>query len=387
MKYLGTIALGIKAPIIKLGDDLVEVVIDAIKNASKEYGFKIEDRDIICLTEAIVAKAEGNYATLEQIAKSIKAQFDGDTIGIVMPIFSRNRFGLLLEAFKMAFPNIILQLNYPFDEVGNPLVSQDTFDESGINPYLNNFSKQEFRKIFPKTIHPFTGIDYLEYYQEIIGPNNKIILSNNPQTILQYTNQVLVACVHNREKTKKILESDISTKVIGLDDILTEPIDGSGFHDKYGLLGSNKATPNKVKLFPRDGKRLIEEIRQKIFDEFQKEVEVMVYGDGAFKDPIAGIWELADPEVAPFYSPGLEGTPNEVKLKYLADSLLEKDINVDSSIKDLIKSKKHTSNNSLGTTPRRYLDLIGSLADLISGSGDKGTPIVYIKGYFDNYAS
>lgn len=387
MKQIGTMAWGIKAPIIKHGDDLVKIVIEEVIKSLEENNLKVEDNDIICLTEAIVAKAEGNYATLAQIAQSLKEKFSGDKIGVVMPILSRNRFALILKAIKLAFPKVIVQLSYPFDEVGNPLVAPNSFYESKVNPYSDSFSKEEFRNLFPETKHPFTGIDYLEYYQEIIGDQGLIILSNNPQTILKYTNQVLVACCHQRHQVKRLLE-DKNINVFALDDILTNSINDSGFHPEYGLLGSNQATPNKLKLFPRDGENLINSIQKQIFAMFHKKVEVLVYGDGAFKDPVGGIWELADPVVAPFYTKGLLGTPNEVKLKYIADNLVEKNtLEIDKKILNMIKNKEVNQENSLGTTPRRYIDLIGSLADLISGSGDKGTPIVYIKGYFDNYAS
>ncbi|MGI6710551.1 MAG: coenzyme F420-0:L-glutamate ligase [Bacilli bacterium] len=392
MSNVGTVARGIKAPIIKKGDNLVDTVFDSIVKASESDNFKIEDRDVVCITEAIVARAQNNYANVNQIAKDVKSKFDGEIVGLILPILSRNRFSIILKAISMGCKKLVIQLSYPGDEVGNKLVSLEDLDKYGINPYSDSFTEEQFRKYFPETIHAFTGVDYIEYYKEIAGNNAEVVLSNNPRFILNYTDQVLVANTHERVRTKQMLIEAGAKKVYSLDEILSKSVDNSGYHPTYGVLGSNLATEDSVKLFPRDAQDIVDGIQKKFFDKYGKTVEVMIYGDGAFKDPVGGIWELADPVVSPFFTKGLVGTPHEIKLKYLADTKL-KDLSgeaLQEAMKKLIFEKENASfdvNDTLGTTPRRLTDLLGSLADLTSGSGDKGTPIVYIKGYFDNYAS
>lgn len=384
---------GLRAPIVNQGDDIVQIVVDTVLNASKAENFPIEDRDIVTITESIVARAQGNYATVDHIAADVREKFGTDTIGVVFPIFSRNRFAINLRGIARGVKHIYLMLNYPSDEVGNPLIDIEDLDEKGINPWTDVLTEEEFRKHFGIVKHPFTGIDYVQYYKEIVegeGATCTIILANHPKTILQYTKNVLVCDIHSRFRTKKILKNGGAEKVIGLDDILTKPVDGSGYNEQYGLLGSNKATEDSVKLFPNNCQEIVDNIQAKLKEMTGKTVEVMIFGDGAFKDPVRKIWEFADPVVSPAYTKGLEGRPNEVKLKYLADNYFAHLSGEEQkkAIMEYIKSKKGDdidAMESLGTTPRQITDLIGSLSDLTSGSGDKGTPFVYIKGYFDSY--
>jgi len=394
-KMVGTISRGIRTPIIRSGDNLVDIVTDSVLAAAKEGNFEIADRDIIATTEAIVARAQNNYATVEDIATDVKSKFSSNTVGVIFPILSRNRFAICLRGIAKGVKKIVLMLSYPSDEVGNHLVSIDMLDEKGVNPYTDVLTLEKYRELFGENKHPFTGVDYVDYYGEIIresGAEVEIIFSNNPKSILNYTKDVLVCDIHSRTRTKRILKENGANTVLGLDDILTSSVNGSGCNEKYGLLGSNKATEDKVKLFPRNCEDFVLEVQKKMFEKTGKNVEVMVYGDGAFKDPVGKIWEFADPVVSPAYTKGLEGTPNEVKLKYLADNNfahLEGDA-LRTAIEDYIKNKDSNlvgSMESQGTTPRRLTDLIGSLCDLTSGSGDKGTPVVFIQGYFDNYTS
>ena len=392
-RIVGTVARGIRAPIMKEGDDIVKIVVDTILKASEIEGFTINNKDIISLTESIVARTQGNYASIDDISKDIVSKFEEDTIGVVFPILSRNRFATCLHGIAKGSKKIILMLQYPSDEVGNPLVSLDELDEKGINPWTDTLTEEEFRKLFGYKKHPFTNVDYIDFYKTIVeshGTKCQIIFSNNPKTILDYTKNVLVCDIHSRFRTKKILKSNGGEKIYGLDEILTTSINGSGYNEIYGLLGSNMATEEKVKLFPRDCQSIVDEIQSRITEKTGKIVEVMIYGDGAFKDPVGKIWELADPIVSPAYTKGLEGTPNEIKLKYLADNSFAdlKGEELEIAISQYIENKESTlmdTPETLGTTPRKLTDLIGSLSDLTSGSGDKGTPIVYIQGYFDNY--
>jgi F420-0:gamma-glutamyl ligase len=396
MKRIGTMAIGIKAPIIREGDDLVSITSESLKKAQAEHGFAIDDRDVICITEAIVAKAQGNFVTVDDIASDLKRKFnhmkEDEPIGVVFPILSRNRFSLILKGIAKAFSRVVIQLSLPTDEVGNPLVGEEEYYNKSID-FLNQVMEEsDFRSVFSKPLHPFTGVDYLEYYKEVVGEGAKVILSNNPQAILAYTPNVIVANIHKRAFTKKSLEKAGVKKVVTLDEIMNEPVGKSGYHPMYGVLGSNKATEEKLKLFPRDSQWLVEAVQKRVFQETGKKVEVMVYGDGAFKDPVGGIWELADPVVSPFHTAGLHGTPNEIKFKYVIDTALKglTGSEEEKALKELILKKEASlvgKDVSLGTTPRRYIDLLGSLADLLGGSGDKGTPIILIKGYFDNYAS
>lgn len=392
-KMVGTISRGIRTPIIRGGDNLVEIVADSVLEAAKDEGFEIRDRDIIAATEAIVARAQNNYVTVEDIATDIRNKFTGDTLGVIFPILSRNRFAICLRAIAKGTKKIVLMLSYPSDEVGNHLISIDMMDEKGVNPYTDVLTLEKYRELFGQVKHPFTGVDYVEYYGDLIkeaGAEVEIIFSNNPRTILNYTKDVLVCDIHTRARTKRILKENGGNVILGLDEIMNSPINGSGCNEEYGLLGSNKATEDKVKLFPRNCEEFVLTLQAEMFKRTGKNVEVMVYGDGAFKDPVGKIWELADPVVSPAYTKGLEGTPNEVKLKYLADNNfahLEGE-ELKNAIKEHIKNKKDNlvgAMESQGTTPRRLTDLIGSLCDLTSGSGDKGTPVVYIQGYFDNY--
>jgi len=394
-KMVGTISRGIRTPIIRSGDNLVEMVADSVVEAAKDEGFEIRDRDIISVTESIVARAQDNYVMVDDIAEDIRNKFKGDTLGVIFPILSRNRFAICLRAIAKGTKKIVLMLSYPSDEVGNHLVTLDIIDEKGVNPYTDVLTEEKYRELFGHVKHPFTGVDYVEYYGNLIkeaGAEVEIIFSNNPRTILNYTKDVLVCDIHTRQRTKRILKENGGNTILGLDDILTSPINGSGCNEEYGLLGSNKATEDKVKLFPRNCEEFVLELQAEMFKRTGKNVEVMVYGDGAFKDPVGKIWELADPVVSPGYTKGLEGTPNEVKLKYLADNNfahLEGE-ELKNAIKEHIKNKKENlvgAMESQGTTPRRLTDLIGSLCDLTSGSGDKGTPVVYIQGYFDNYTN
>ena len=391
---IGTISRGIKAPIIKTGDKLVKLAVDSLMDASRdpETGFKIQDRDIFALTEAVVGRAQGNYATVDQIAKDVRQKTGGGTVGLIFPILSRNRFSLLLKGISKGVDKLVIMLSYPSDEVGNHLMSLDTLDEKGINPYTHVFTEQEVYETFGEIKHPFTGIDYIALYKQMSGENTEIILANRPQEILKYTDTVICADIHTRQRTKRQLISAGAKTVISLDEILTEPVDGSGFNKDYGILGSNLATDESVKLFPRDCEALAYAIQNEIKERTGKHVEVMVYGDGAFKDPVGKIWELADPVVSPGYTKGLEGTPNELKLKYLADNKIGNLSGEDAknAIKEMIKAKPTNlvaSQASQGTTPRRLTDLIGSLCDLTSGSGDKGTPFIYIQNYFSNFAT
>lgn len=394
-RMVGTISRGIRAPIIRQGDDLVKIVADSILDASKEDGFSIRDRDVIAMTESIVARAQGNYASVDDIACDVKAKFGGETVGVILPILSRNRFSICLRGIAKGAKKIVLMLSYPSDEVGNHLISLDMLDEKGINPYTDVLSLEKYRELFGYTKHPFTGMDYVEYYGDLIresGAECEIIFANDPRAILNYTKNVLNCDIHTRFRTKRLLLKAGAEKVFGMDEILSESVNGSGYNKNYGLLGSNKATEDQIKLFPRDCQKLVEDIQALIFERTGKKVEVMVYGDGAFKDPVGKIWELADPVVSPAYTKGLEGTPNELKLKYLADNEfanlsgeeLKKAINQKIQEKDADLVGNMVSE---GTTPRRLTDLIGSLCDLTSGSGDKGTPIVFIQGYFDNYTT
>ena len=393
-RMIGTISRGVRAPIIKSGDDLAEIVTNSVIEAAKDGGYEIKDRDIVAMTESIVARAQGNYASIEDIATDVKNKFGGETVGVIFPILSRNRFAICLRGIAMGAKKIVLMLSYPSDEVGNHLISLDAVDNKGVNPYSDVLDLKKYRELFGYEKHPFTGVDYVEYYESLIreaGAEAEIIFANDPRAVLPYTKNVLNCDIHTRQRTKRLLLAAGAERVFGMDEILTSPISG-GYNESYGLLDSNKATEDSVKLFPRDAQPLVDEIQKKILAATGKHVEVMVYGDGAFKDPIGKIWELADPVVSPAYTAGLEGTPNELKLKYLADNDFA-DLNGD-ELKEAIKAKIQAKDGDLvgqmaseGTTPRRLTDLIGSLCDLTSGSGDKGTPIVYIQGYFDNYTT
>ena len=392
-RMVGTIARGLRAPIVKEGDDIVEIVVDTVLRASKVEGFSIGDKDIVSITESVVARTQGNYASTDDISKDIISKFGEETIGVIFPILSRNRFATCLHGIAKRAKKIVIMLQYPSDEVGNPLITIDELDDKGINPWTDTLTENEFRKFFGYNKHPFTGIDYIDYYKSIVesyGTECQIIFSNDPKAILNYTKNILTCDIHSRFRTKKILKANGGEKIYGLDDILTESIDGSGYNENYGLLGSNKATEESIKLFPRDCQSIVDKIQSTLKKKTGKIVEVMIYGDGAFKDPVGKIWELADPIVSPAYTKGLEGTPNEIKLKYLADNDFAdlKGEDLKKAISECIKNKKSNLIGAMetqGTTPRRLTDLIGSLSDLTSGSGDKGTPIVYIQGYFDKY--
>ena len=392
---IGTISRGVRAPIIRQGDDIVQIVSSCILEASEDAGFDFHDRDIVAMTEAVVARAQGNYASVDDIATDVRAKLGGGTVGVIFPILSRNRFAICLRGIAKGADKIVLMLSYPSDEVGNHLISIEMMDEKGVDPYRDVLTLAQYRELFGYEKHTFTGVDYVEYYEQLIresGADCEIIFANNPKAILNYTKSVLCCDIHTRARTKRMLKAAGAEIALGLDDILTESINGSGYNEQYGLLGSNKATENQVKLFPRDCQVVVDAIQKKLYEATGKLMEVMVYGDGAFKDPVGKIWELADPVVAPAYTKGLEGTPNELKLKYLADnefSALSGD-----ELKEAIKQKITEKDSNLvgqmaseGTTPRRLTDLIGSLCDLTSGSGDKGTPIVFIQGYFDNYTT
>ncbi|MBQ4560830.1 MAG: coenzyme F420-0:L-glutamate ligase [Clostridia bacterium] len=395
-RTIGTVSRGVRAPIIRQGDDIVEIVTNSVLEASEDAGFEFHDKDIVAMTEAIVARAQGNYATVDNIAADIKAKFGEDaTIGVILPILSRNRFAICLRGIAKGVKKIVLMLSYPSDEVGNHLISIDAMDEKGVDPYKDVLTLEKYRELFGYEKHRFTGVDYVEYYEGLIrdcGADCEIIFANNPKAILDYTKNVLCCDIHTRARTKRILKANGGETVLGLDDIMTESIDGSGYNADYGLLGSNKATEDQVKLFPRDCQPVVDAIQEKLLKATGKKIEVMVYGDGAFKDPVGKIWELADPIVSPAYTSGLEGTPNELKLKYLADNDFS-DLSGD-ALKEAIKERIVEKDGNLvgkmaseGTTPRQLTDLIGSLCDLTSGSGDKGTPIVFIQGYFDNYTT
>ena len=391
-RKIGTVSRGVRCPIIREGDDIGKIVVDSVIEASEAEGFALRDRDVVAVTESVVARAQGNYASVEAIATDVKAKLGGETVGVIFPILSRNRFAICLRGIAMGAKKIVLMLNYPSDEVGNALVSLDQLDEAGINPYSDVLSEAKYRELFGENRHPFTGVDYVKYYGDLIrscGAEAEIVLANDPRVILRYTENVLNCDIHSRERTKRILRAAGAKRVVGLDEILNAPINGSGYNSKYGLLGSNKSTEDKVKLFPNECFDLVEDMQKQFLERTGKNIEVMVYGDGAFKDPVGKIWELADPIVSPAYTKGLEGTPNELKLKYLADNDYAdlKGEELKKAIEAAIREKDGNlvgSMASQGTTPRRLTDLIGSLCDLTSGSGDKGTPIVLVQGYFDN---
>ncbi len=392
-RVVGTVVRGLRGPIINKGDNIEEIVVNTVLNTAKVEGFSIENRDIVTITESVVARAQGNYATIDDIAADVNNKFGEDTVGVTFPILSRNRFANCLRGIAQGTKDIVLMLSYPSDEVGNHLVSIDDLDTKGVNPWTDVLSEDEFRRHFGYNKHQFTGVDYIDYYKGLIeaeGANCKVIFSNNAKTILDFTKNVLTCDIHSRFRTKRILSNHGAKNVYGLDDILKTSINGSGFNETYGLLGSNKATENSVKLFPNNCQPIVDNIQTKIKNVTGKTVEVMVYGDGAFKDPVGKIWELADPVVSPAYTAGLDGTPNEVKLKYLADNNFShlRGEELKQSISEYIQNKNEDLVGAMeaqGTTPRRLTDLIGSLSDLTSGSGDKGTPMIYIQGYFDNY--
>ena len=392
---VGTVSRGVRAPIIRSGDNLAEIVTESVLLAAENENSPIRDRDIIAMTEAIVARAQGNYASTDDIANDIQAKFPSGELGVIFPILSRNRFSVCLKGIAKGAKKIVLMLSYPSDEVGNHLVSLDALDEKGINPYCDVLTLEKYRELFGYEKHRFTGVDYVEYYEELIrseGCECEVIFANDCRKILNYTKNVLSCDIHSRARSKRLLKAAGAEIVFGLDDVLSAPVNGSGYNKLYGLLGSNKSTDDQVKLFPRECQSLVDEIRKRIFEKTGKTVEVMVYGDGAFKDPIGKIWELADPVVSPAYTAGLEGTPSELKLKYLADNDFA-DLSgeaLKAAIKEKISEKDHDLVGKMiseGTTPRRLTDLIGSLCDLTSGSGDKGTPIIWIQGYFDNYTT
>ena len=394
-RKVGTTVRGIRCPIIREGDNLADIIVESVLGAAESEGFALRDRDVIAATESIVARAQGNYASVEAIAKDVKAKLGGETIGVIFPILSRNRFSVCLKGIAMGAKKVVLMLSYPSDEVGNELVSLDQLDEAGVNPYSDVLTLERYRELFGENKHPFTGVDYVAYYSELIreaGADVEVVFANNPREILNYTKNVLTCDIHTRMRTKRILKAAGAEAVCGMDDILNAPVDGSGCNEKYGLLGSNKSTEDMVKLFPRECTDLVLDVQKQILDKTGKHVEVMVYGDGAFKDPVGKIWELADPCVAVANTEGLEGTPNEVKLKYLADNDF-KDLSgeaLKNAISARIREKKENlvgDMASQGTTPRRLTDLIGSLCDLTSGSGDKGTPVILVQGYFDNFTN
>lgn len=394
-RKVGTISRGIRCPIIRQGDDLVKIATESVLGAAEGEGFSLRDRDVVALTESIVARAQGNYASIEAIAKDIKSKLESDTVGVIFPILSRNRFAICLRGIAMAAKKVVLMLSYPSDEVGNALLTYDQLDDAGVNPYSDVLTLEKYRELFGYNVHEFTGVDYVEYYGNIIkecGAEVEIIFANQAKTILEYTDNIITCDIHTRQRTKRILKNNGAKVVLGLDDILTSSVDGSGYNEKYGLLGSNKSTEDTIKLFPRNAEPLVKAIQEEFFKKTGKHIEVMVYGDGAFKDPQGKIWELADPVVSPAYTEGLIGTPNELKLKYLADNDF-KDLSgeeLKKAISDSIKAKNSNlvgNMASQGTTPRQLTDLIGSLCDLTSGSGDKGTPIILIQGYFDNYTN
>ena len=395
VRRVGTVSRGIRCPIIREGDDLAAIVTESVIEAAKSEGFELRDRDVISITESIVARAQGNYASVDAIAKDVKSKLGGGTVGVIFPILSRNRFAICLRGIAKGCKKVVLMLSYPSDEVGNELVSLDKIDEAGVNPYSDVLSLERYRELFGENKHEFTGVDYVEYYGNLVrecGAEVEIIFANQAKAILNYADCILTCDIHTRARTKRILKAAGAKIVLGLDDILTAPVDGSGCNESYGLLGSNKSTEDKIKLFPRECRDLVLDIQARVLAATGKKVEVMVYGDGAFKDPKGKIWELADPVVSPAFTDGLVGTPNEIKLKYLADNDF-KDLSGDElkkAISDSIKSKGDNlvgNMASQGTTPRQLTDLIGSLCDLTSGSGDKGTPIVLVQGYFDNYTN
>ena len=394
-RMVGTISRGVRAPIIRSGDDLAVIVTDSVLAAAREEGYEIRDRDVVAMTEAIVARAQGNYATVEDIALDVKNKLGGETVGVIFPILSRNRFAICLRGIAKGAKKVVIMLSYPSDEVGNHLVSLDALDEKGINPYSDVLTLEKYRELFGYEKHTFTGVDYVAYYEQLVrecGAEVEFVFANDARAVLPYTKNIINCDIHTRARTKRILKAAGAERVFGLDEIMNASINGSGYNEQYGLLGSNKATEDQVKLFPRDCQTLVEDIQARLYKETGKLVEVMVYGDGAFKDPVGKIWELADPVVSPAYTAGLEGTPNELKLKYLADNdfaaLSGEELKA--AIKASIQKKDADLVGNMaseGTTPRRLTDLIGSLCDLTSGSGDKGTPIVHIQGYFDNYTT
>lgn len=393
-RLVGTVVRGLRAPIISKGDDIAQITVDSVLRASEAEGFALKNKDIVAVTESVVARAQGNYATIDDIAYDVKQKFESDTVGLVFPILSRNRFAVCLRGIAKSFKKIYLMFSYPSDEVGNSFIDYDMLDAAGINPWNDIITEKEFRILFNNTNHVFTGVDYIEYYSGLIresGAEVEVIFANNPTSILKYTDSVLTCDIHTRQRSKKLLKTAGAKTVYGLDDILTASVNNSGYNENYGLLGSNKSTENSVKLFPRNCNELVNDIQIKLNEVTGKNIEVMVYGDGAFKDPVGKIWELADPVVSPGYTEGLVGTPNELKLKYLADNQFAglKGDELKAAITKYIENKNSDLKNSMesqGTTPRRLTDLIGSLCDLTSGSGDKGTPIIYIQGYFDNYS-
>jgi len=393
-RKVGTISRGIRCPIIREGDDLVEIAVSSVLEAAASEGYEIRNRDVVALTESIVARAQGNYASVDAIAEDVRTKLGGETVGVIFPILSRNRFAICLRGIAKGCKKVVLMLSYPSDEVGNELVSLDKLDEAKVNPYSDVLTLERYRALFGENLHPFTLVDYVQYYSDLVreeGADVEVIFANDPRVILDYTKNVLTCDIHTRARSKRLLWGAGAEKVCGLDDILTAPVNGSGCNEKYGLLGSNKSTEGMVKLFPRDCTSLVKDIQAKFLEKTGKLVEVMVYGDGAFKDPVGKIWELADPVVSPAYTSGLEGTPNELKLKYLADNDFANLSGADlkAAIEGAIRAKGDLSGSmaSQGTTPRRLTDLIGSLCDLTSGSGDKGTPIIHIQGYFDNYTN
>jgi len=393
-RKVGTISRGIRCPIIREGDDLVKITVDSVLEAAASEGYAMRDRDVVAVTESVVARAQGNYASVDDIASDVRAKLGGETVGVIFPILSRNRFAICLRGIARGCKKIVLMLSYPSDEVGNELVSLDQLDAAKINPYSDVLTLERYRELFGENRHPFTMVDYVQYYSDLIreeGCDVEVILANDCRVILNYTKNVLTCDIHSRARSKRLLKEAGAQRVCGLDDIMTAPINGSGYNEQYGLLGSNKSTEDKVKLFPRECTDLVMAIQAQLLERTGKHVEVMVYGDGAFKDPVGKIWELADPVVSPAHTPGLVGTPNELKLKYLADNDFA-DLNgeeLKTAIEGAIRAKGDLAGSmaSQGTTPRRLTDLIGSLCDLTSGSGDKGTPIIHIQGYFDNYTN
>jgi len=394
-RKVGTVSRGIRCPIIRQGDDMAEIVVANVLEAAEQEGFELRDRDVVAVTESVVARAQGNYASVSAIAKDVRNKFGGGTIGVIMPILSRNRFAICLRGIAAGADKVVLMLSFPSDEVGNEIVSWEKLDDANVNPYRDVLTLEQYRELFGTNLHPFTGVDYVEYYSNIIkesGAEVEVILANDPRAVLSYTKKVLTCDIHTRARSKRILKAAGAEIVYGMDDILTQPVDGSGYNEKYGLLGSNKSTEDSVKLFPRDCQGLVDDIQARLLARTGAHVEVMIYGDGAFKDPVGKIWELADPCVGVAYTAGLEGTPNEVKIKYLADNDF-KDLSGD-ALKDAISQRIRDKKENLvgdmasqGTTPRRLTDLIGSLCDLTSGSGDKGTPVILIQGYFDNFTN
>ena len=393
-RKIGTTSRGVRCPIIREGDDLAKIVVNSVMEAAESEGFQLRDRDIVAVTESVVARAQGNYASVDAIAEDVRTKLGGETVGVIFPILSRNRFAICLRGIARGCKKVVLMLSYPSDEVGNELVSLDKLDEAGVNPYSDVLTEQQYRQLFGENLHPFTLVDYVQYYGDLIreeGAEAEIIFANNPRVILNYTKNVLHCDIHTRARTHRILLANGGERICGMDDILNAPINGSGYNSQYGLLGSNKSTESTIKLFPNECTGLVLDIQKQLLEATGKYIEVMVYGDGAFKDPVGKIWELADPVVSPAYTPGLEGTPNELKLKYLADNDFA-DLSgeaLKAAISAKIKDKGDLAGSmaSQGTTPRRLTDLIGSLCDLTSGSGDKGTPFILVQGYFDNYTN